>query len=103
MQSSYSFKLIDESIGKDDSLYRGEQIPFEHLTKLIISIKRVEAKRVVIDSITILEMQYSDQFHTRQGLQGLVQVLESVVYHLFYYLKQLMINKFHQSGLYHLE
>ncbi len=76
MQSSYSFKLIDESIGKDDSLYRGEQIPFEHLTKLIISIKRVEAKRVVIDSITILEMQYSDQFHTRQGLQGLVQALE---------------------------
>ena len=47
-------------------------------TKLILSsIKRIEAKRVVIDSITILEMQYSDEFHKRQGLQGLVQALES--------------------------
>ena len=72
------FKLTDDSIRKDDSLYRGEQIPFEHLTKLILSsIKRVEAKRIVIDSITILEMQYSDEFNTRQGLQGLVQALES--------------------------
>ena len=72
------FQLTEQSIGKDDSLYRGEQIPFEHLTKLILSsIKRIEAKRVVIDSITILEMQYSDEFHKRQGLQGLVQALES--------------------------
>ena len=72
------FQLTDKSIGKDDSLYRGEQIPFEHLTKLILSsIKRIEAKRVVVDSITILEMQYSDEFHKRQGLQGLVQALES--------------------------
>ena len=47
-------------IGKDDSLYRGEQMPFEHLTKLILSsIKRIDAKRVVIDSMTILAMQYN--------------------------------------------
>ncbi len=72
------FKLNDKSIGKDDSLYRGEQIPFEHLTKLILSsIKRIEAKRIVIDSITVLEMQYSDNFYIRQGLQGLVQALEN--------------------------
>lgn len=72
------FKLNDQSIGKDDSLYRGEQIPFEHLTKLILSsIKRIEAKRIVIDSITVLEMQYSDDFYIRQGLQGLVQALEN--------------------------
>lgn len=72
------FKLTDQSIGKDDSLYRGEQIPFEHLTKLILSsIKRIDAKRIVIDSITVLEMQYSDDFYTRQGLQGLVQALEN--------------------------
>ena len=72
------FKLTDETIGKDDSLYRGEQIPFEHLTKLILSsIKRVEAKRVVIDSVTILAMQYSDKFYMRQGLQGMVQALEN--------------------------
>ena len=72
------FKISDDSLSKDDSLYRGEQIPFEHLTKLILSsIKRTEAKRVVIDSITILGMQYSDLFYIRQGLQGLVQALEN--------------------------
>ena len=72
------FKIQDELIGKDDSLYRGEQMPFEHLTKLLLSsIKRIEAKRVVIDSITILAMQYSDKFYMRQGLQGMIQALEN--------------------------
>ena len=72
------FKIQDELIGKDDSLYRGEQLPFEHLTKLLISsIKRVEAQRVVIDSISILEMQYHDKFYMRQGLQGMIQALEN--------------------------
>ena len=40
-------------------------------------MKRVEAKRVVIDSVTILSMQYSDKFFMRQGLQGMVQALEN--------------------------
>lgn len=72
------FKLTDDTIGRDDSLYRGEQMPFEHLTKLILSsIKRVDAKRITIDSITILEMQYSEEFYIRQGIQGLVQALEN--------------------------
>lgn len=72
------FKIQDELIGRDDSLYRGEQIPFEHLTKLLLSsIKRVEAKRVVIDSVTILAMQYSDKFYMRQGLQAMIQALEN--------------------------
>ncbi|MGI0056993.1 MAG: RAD55 family ATPase, partial [Nitrosarchaeum sp.] len=72
------FKIQDELVGRDDSLYRGEQIPFEHLTKLLLSsIKRVEAKRVVIDSVTILAMQYSDKFYMRQGLQGMIQALEN--------------------------
>jgi len=72
------FKIQDEMIGKDDSLYRGEQMPFEHLTKLLLSsIKRVDAKRVVIDSITILAMQYSDKFYMRQGLQAMIQALEN--------------------------
>ena len=72
------FKIQDELIGKDDSLYRGEQLPFEHMTKLLLSsIKRIEAKRVVIDSMTILAMQYSDKFYMRQGLQGMVQALEN--------------------------
>ena len=72
------FSIQDELIKKDESLYRGEQLPFEHLTKLLLkSIKRVEAKRVVIDSVTILTMQYADKFFMRQGLQGMVQALEN--------------------------
>lgn len=72
------FKIQDELIGKDDSLYRGEQLPFEHLTKLLLSsVKRIEAKRVVIDSVTILALQYPDKFYMRQGLQGMVQALEN--------------------------
>jgi len=72
------FKIKDEVVGRDDSLYRGEQIPFEHLTKFILnSIKKIKAKRIVIDSISILGMQYSDKFYMRQGLQGMIQSLEN--------------------------
>lgn len=78
MVDARPFKIEDELIRKDESLYRGEQLPFEHLTKLILSsIKRINAKRVVIDSFTILAMQYNDQFYMRQGLQGMVQALEN--------------------------
>jgi circadian clock protein KaiC len=78
MVDARPFKIEDELIRKDESLYRGEQLPFEHLTKLILSsIKRIDAKRVVIDSLTILAMQYNDQFYMRQGLQGMVQALEN--------------------------
>ncbi|MHA7647388.1 RAD55 family ATPase [Nitrosopumilus sp. S4] len=73
------FKIKDEIIGKDDSLYRGEQIPFEHLTTFILnSVKKIKAKRIVIDSISILGMQYSDKFYMRQGLQGMIQSLENI-------------------------
>jgi len=72
------FKIKDQVIGRDDSLYRGEQIPFEHLTKFILnSIKKIKAKRIVVDSISILGMQYADKFHMRQGLQGMIQSLEN--------------------------
>ncbi len=72
------FKIKDKVIGKDDSLYRGKQIPFEHLTKFILnSIKKIKAKRIVIDSISILGMQYSDKFYMRQGLQGMIQSFEN--------------------------
>jgi circadian clock protein KaiC len=78
MMDARMFKISDESVEKDDSLYRGEQIPFEHLTKLILKcIKRIGAKRVVIDSVSILMIQYEDQFYLRQGLQGLIQALEN--------------------------
>ncbi len=72
------FKIKNEVIVRDNSLYRGEQIPFEHLTKFILnSIKKIKAKRIVIDSISMLGMQYSDKFHMRQGLQGMIQALEN--------------------------
>ena len=72
------FKIKDEIVGKDDSLYRAEQIPFEHLTRFILnSIKKIKAKRIVVDSISVLGMQYSDKFHMRQGLQGMIQSLEN--------------------------
>ena len=71
------FKLENEIVTLDESLYRGESIPFEHLTQLILSgIKRVDAKRLVVDSLTVLAMQYSNKFYMRQGMQGLVQALE---------------------------
>ncbi len=86
------FKIHNETIGKDDSLYRGEQLPFEHLTKLLInSIKRIDAKRVVIDSVTILAMQYQDKFYMRQGLQGMIQALEN------YGVTSLIISEFSES------
>lgn len=73
------FKIKDEVIGRDDSLYRGEEIPFKHMTKFILnSIKKIKAKRIVIDSISILGMQYLDKFYMRQGLQGMIQSLENL-------------------------
>ena len=78
MVDARPFKIQDELIEKDDSLYRGEKLPFEHLTKLLLhSVKRIDAKRIVIDSVNILAMQYSDKFYMRQGLQGMVQALEN--------------------------
>jgi circadian clock protein KaiC len=72
------FKIKDEIVGRDDSLYKAEQIPFEHLTKFMLnSIKKIKAKRIVVDSISILGMQYSNKFHMRQGLQGMIQSLEN--------------------------
>jgi circadian clock protein KaiC len=71
------FKKEEGFITLDESLYRGETLPFMHLTQLIISsIKRINAKRIVIDSLTVLSMQYANNFYIRQGLQGMVQALE---------------------------
>ena len=71
------FKEEDGFIALDESLYRGESLPFMHLTQLIMSgIKRINAKRIVIDSVTVLAMQYANSFYIRQGLQGLIQSLE---------------------------
>lgn len=79
MMDARMFKVNEDLIEKDDSLYRGEQMPFEHLTRLILKcIKRIDAKRVVIDSISMLMTQYENEFYLRQGLQGLIQALENV-------------------------
>ena len=71
------FKMEEGFIALDESLYRGESVPFMHLTQLILSsIKRIEAKRLVIDSLTVLNMQYTNKFYARQGLQGMIHALE---------------------------
>ena len=71
------FKMEEGFIALDESLYRGESLPFMHLTQLIMSsINRINAKRLVIDSLTVLGMQYSNNFYVRQGLQGMIQALE---------------------------
>ncbi|WP_245867396.1 ATPase domain-containing protein [Candidatus Nitrosotalea bavarica] len=71
------FKKKEGFIALDESLYQGEPLPFMHLTQLILSsIKRIGAKRIVIDSLTVLAMQYVNNFYIRQGLQGLVYALE---------------------------
>lgn len=71
------FKIEEGFIALDESLYRGENLPFMHLSQLILSsIKRIGAKRLVIDSITVLGMQYSNSFYIRQGLQGMFHMLE---------------------------
>jgi KaiC/GvpD/RAD55 family RecA-like ATPase len=71
------FKMEEGFVALDESLYRGEALPFMHLTQLIVSsIKRIEAKRLVIDSLTVLGMQYTNNFYIRQGLQGMIHALE---------------------------
>jgi circadian clock protein KaiC len=71
------FKRKEGFIALDESFYQGEPLPFMHLTQLILSsIKKIGAKRVVLDSLTVLTMQYVNNFYIRQGLQGLVYALE---------------------------
>ena len=72
------FKIKDDSIELDESLYRGETAPFMHLTQLILnSVKRLQARRVVVDSLTVLEMQYANKFNARQGMQAMIHALEN--------------------------
>jgi len=73
------FSVSEEGfVTPNESLYRGEAMPFSHLTDMILAgIRRVEAKRLVIDSMTILAMQYVNRFYIRQGLMGMVQALSN--------------------------
>lgn len=71
------FKMEEGFIALDESLYRGETLPFMHLTQLILSsLKRIDAKRLVIDSLTVLGVQYVNSFYIRQGLQGMIHTIE---------------------------
>lgn len=72
------FKMEEGFVALDESLYRGETLPFMHLTQLIqSSLKRIDAKRLVIDSLTVLDMQYANMFYARLGLQGMVHSLQN--------------------------
>jgi circadian clock protein KaiC len=71
------FKTDADFFESDDSLYKTEPFPFMHLTQLIIQgIKKIKAKRLVIDSLSVLSMQYANQFNTRQGIQKMIHTLE---------------------------
>ncbi len=61
-----------------EDLFKGEVLPFTHIARLIADkIRKYKAKRVVIDSITVLTMQYVNRFYVRQGLLGLIQSLSA--------------------------
>ncbi|MCL4355887.1 MAG: recombinase RecA [Nitrososphaerota archaeon] len=65
-------------ITRNEAVFQGEKMPFSVVAKATLDeIKRAHAKRVVIDSLTTVEMQYKDQFEVRQGLLGLIQGLSS--------------------------
>ncbi|MDQ1279541.1 MAG: hypothetical protein QG670_803 [Thermoproteota archaeon] len=69
----------DGYIVPNNTLFKGEGVPFSQITRLIVdTVKKVGAKRLVIDSITVLTTQYESQSYVRQGLLGLIQVLSSL-------------------------
>lgn len=71
------FKKEDDYGKFDESLYRGEDVPFDHLTQLIRSTaNKIHANCIVIDSITTLCMNYTDEFYINQGIQNMFQILE---------------------------
>lgn len=69
----------DGYIVPNEGLFKGENIPFSHISNQILqAVKEMGAKRLAIDSITILTTQYDDNLNVRQGLLGLIQVLSSL-------------------------
>jgi circadian clock protein KaiC len=64
---------------QNDALFKGETVPFSHIARLILeSMNEIKAKRLVIDSITVLTSQYQDVSYIRQGLLGLIQMLSNL-------------------------
>ncbi len=57
-------------------LFQGEKIPFSRLVKLISDeVSKIKAKRLVLDSMNVLTLQYESDFYVRQGALGLIQAL----------------------------
>lgn len=57
-------------------LFQGEKIPFSSLVKLISDqVSKIGAKRLVIDSLNVLNLQYENGFYVRQGTLGLIQAV----------------------------
>ena len=68
---------IDDEMFESDLLCETEPFPFTHLTQLILQgIKKIRAKRLVVDSLSVLSMQYGNQFNTRQGIQRMIHALD---------------------------
>ena len=60
-------------------LFQGEKIPFSRLVKLISDqVTKIGAKRLVIDSMNVLNLQYESDFYVRQGTLGLIQALSRI-------------------------
>ena len=71
------FKMNDDVSDSGGLLYNSEPFPFTHLTQLILrGIKKIHAKRLVVDSLSVLSMQYANQFNTRQGIQKMIHALD---------------------------
>jgi circadian clock protein KaiC len=71
------FKMNDDAFESGDILYDTEPFPFTHLTQLILQgIKKIRAKRLVVDSLSVLSIQYGNQFNTRQGIQKMIHALD---------------------------
>ncbi len=71
------FKMNDSTFESADLLYETEPFPFTHLTQLILqAIKKIHAKRLVVDSLSVLSIQYGNQFNTRQGIQKMIHALD---------------------------
>ncbi len=69
----------DGLIAPNERLFKGELLPFSHLLQLTVqSIKKTKAKRLALDSLTVLTMQYANRFYVRQGVLGLIQALSKL-------------------------
>lgn len=63
----------------NEALFKGETIPFSHVSCLIREgVQKLGARRLVLDSLTVLTGQYENQAYVRQGVLGLLQALSSL-------------------------